>query len=359
MKRKGIKSVISCFLAAAVLIGGYAVFENSSRDGVSIAAMKNSETKKVFVGGFPFGVKFLCDGVMIIEITDIKDESGNESSPADEAGLEVNDLIVEANGQKINSNEVLSEIIENSTEPVELAVKRNQNIISVTLNPKTDRQGIRRAGMWIRDSAAGIGTVSYIDPQTNVIAGLGHGIYDSETGALMPLESGEVCKASITTVTKSQKGTVGGLNGYFSEETLGELEANEEIGIYADCRAEFENASLTEVADISMIETGKATVITTVNETTPKAYEAEIQTIDRHEGGTKNMIIKITDEDLLRETGGIVQGMSGSPILQNGRLVGVVTHVLVNSPEKGYAVFAQKMIEKYDEISENLKKCAA
>ncbi len=358
MKKNFLKiSVASAFITAAAIISGSCAGGGASSG--CIDAWYSTAEKRVIVGGFPFGVKLMCDGVIVIDITDAP-TGVKDRSPAKEAGIKLNDVIVAADGQAVHSNEELSEIIQSSSSSVELKIRRGESDLTLVLTPAADSNGIKRAGMWVRDSAAGIGTATYIDPEAQVIAGLGHGICDSETEMLMPLESGEICRAVITAVTGSAKGSIGGLNGYFENEAIGELEINDDYGIYAHSIADFGGNMLMTVAQPSEVETGEATVITTIDGATPKSYGAVIESIDRGGGiSTKNMVIRITDGELLEKTGGIVQGMSGSPIIQNGKLVGAITHVFVNSPEKGYAIFACNMIENYEQNCRTGSHCAA
>lgn len=211
--------------------------------------------------------------------------------------------------------------------------------------------GMYLIGAWVRDSCAGIGTITYYDEQNNYFAALGHGICDNDTSYLLPLEHATVLSASISGISKSSAGKAGSLNGYFKDETLGTLIKNTSIGIFG--RPE-ENYSYTqkqiEVADTNEIKVGKASIFTTISQNDVEEYEIEITRIcNKNKDSNENFIIRITDERLIDECGGIVQGMSGSPIVQNGKLVGAVTHVFLNNPQEGFGVAIQNMVSEYAE----------
>ncbi len=321
---------------------------NSDTPIQTVIADKSSTGKKVILGGFAFGVKLLSNGVMVIGISEVNTPNG-VCSPAQECGLQKNDIILNIDNQKVKTNEQLHDKIVACDNSLNLTVKRNDDILSINLTPVSDSNGIKRAGIWVRDSAAGIGTATYIDPDTKTVAGLGHAICDSDTKQVIPLYDGEICIANITSVTKSVRGNIGGLNGYFDLNNLGKLVINNEFGVFATTKEDFDEQNLITVAEPCQVKTGKAKILTTIDENGPKLYDIEIETIDqKNKNPTKNMTVKITDDELLAKTGGIVQGMSGSPIIQNGMLIGAVTHVFVNAPQKGYGIFAENMLNNYN-----------
>lgn len=304
-----------------------------------ISANAQSTTKKVILGGTPFGLKIFTNGVIVIKVNDT-------DSPAKKAGIKVNDLIIKANDTVIKSNEELKTIIENSNgNQINLTIKRNEDVFVKNIVPQYDQNNNYSIGMWIRDSTAGIGTITYFDEDSKRFAALGHGICDKDTNMLMPLRDGEIMSATITNCTKGTNGVIGGLNGYFENETIGEITANNGYGIYGNYEYT-DSTRVVEVANEDEISTGKATIYSTVKGCSPKEYSVEIVRINLNENSGQNMIIKVTDEELLSKTGGIIQGMSGSPIIQNGKLVGAVTHVFVNSPEKGYGIFIDNMLKQ-------------
>lgn len=297
--------------------------------------------------GIAFGVKLYTDGVIIIDITDFV-HNGKIQNPAYDAGVREGDVILSYNGVKINSNEDLIEEVKNSNgEPQKAVIRRNNLKFDVNITPLTDdSDGSYRIGLWVRDSTAGIGMLTYYNEKTNTLTGLGHSISDTDTGLIMPVLTGELLKAKIEGVVKGSSGSPGELLGSFMENsTIGILKNNSETGLSAQCiTEEFSDYESYPIALKSEIETGDAKIICCVEGIERRTYDIEIVKINNNLQETKNMVIKITDKKLLDITGGIVQGMSGSPIIQNGKLVGAVTHVLVDDPTKGYAIFIENMI---------------
>ena len=298
--------------------------------------------------GNPFGIKLMTDGVIAVEVSSFETDSGIRS-PAMEAGIKVGDIIKTINGRKILSNEDIADIIEESNgEKLSVNLIRDDVNIIVNATPqlcKTDNH--YRIGLWVRDSSAGIGTVTFYNPENGSFAGLGHPVCDVDTGCVMPLYKGEVVEVTVNGVKKGKSGIPGELIGSFSAgSSIGTLEMNCENGLYGIMN---EYAGSAEAIPLGMrqeIETGEAYIYTTIDGKQPQKYEIIIEKIDLQDSqNSKNMIIKVTDKELIEKTGGIVQGMSGSPIIQNGKLVGAVTHVFVNNPTKGYAIFADTMYD--------------
>lgn len=312
-------------------------------------AYATEENKSVYLGGEPFGLKLYTNGVIVIELESYY--NGEEYvCPAESGGIKTNDIIKEVNGEEINSNEELREITESCNgENLYITVERDNVELEKTVTPQKNMAGVYLMGVWVRDSCAGIGTITFYDDNGSYFAALGHGICDADTCVLMPLGSGEAVRASISGIDKSSVGDIGSLNGYFSDEVIGSLTDNSEIGIYGTVDGDITaDKTEIEISSSSKITTGKASIYTTINGDTPKEYDIEIKSINnRNPDSNENFIIKVTDEELLEKTGGIVQGMSGSPIIQNGKLVGAVTHVFVNSPAEGYGIIAQNMVLDY------------
>ena len=305
----------------------------------------------VIPGGMPFGIKMFTDGVMVIGVTEIVSD-GHTVSPAKAAGIRPGDVITRINGERVASNEDVARIVAGCAgEVLELSVEREETVQELSLRPvKCDESLGYRAGMWVRDSSAGIGTMTWLDPESGVFAGLGHAVCDIDTGNLMPLYSGEAVNVTITGVTKGESGRPGELRGAFSDGApIGILTHNDVTGIYG--RLNGTQPGLTKgeqlpIAKREEIRTGKACIRATVDGGGVKEYEIVIERIDLSEDHpTRNMVIRITDKRLIAVTGGIVQGMSGSPIIQDGKLVGAVTHVLVNDPTRGYGIFIENMLE--------------
>ena len=318
---------------------------------ISVSATEDAENGKQFVylGGQPFGVKFYNDGVMIVKLEDYF--NGHRFiCPAQKGGLRVNDVIKKVNSEEVRTNEDLQRAAEGcSGKPLEMVIARDGKELTKTVTPEKNTVGVYLLGAWVRDSCAGVGTVTYYDARHHYFAALGHGICDRDTGALLPLGSAEIVSANISSVTKGSAGNVGSLNGYFTDRSIGHLTKNTSSGVFGtifdnNC----ENNPQYEIACFEELQTGKAEMITTIDGVNPMAYDIEITRIcNGDKESDENFVIKVTDEELLEACSGIVQGMSGSPILQNGKLAGAVTHVFLNRPEEGYGVAAQFMVSNY------------
>lgn len=304
--------------------------------------------QKVMVSGEVFGIKLYTDGVIVVGIQEVQTDSGKKS-PSGSAGIEVGDIIVAIDGENVyTSDQVQSILGANNGGSFEVKIKRGERYRDYTVTPVyCEREGCYKAGMWVRDSTAGIGTITFYNKQSGIFAALGHQINDIDTKEIMPMLDGEAVKATVSKIEKSTRGTTGSLECDFTNQTLGKLLSNTDCGIYGAYAEISECAKEYPVAAIQEVKKGKAALISTVEKGQPKKYEIEITHIGFNENNReKNMIVKVTDKDLIDKTGGIVQGMSGSPIIQNGKLVGALTHVIVGNPQKGYAVFAQTMAEE-------------
>lgn len=304
--------------------------------------------QKVMVSGEVFGIKLYTDGVIVVGIQEVQTNSGKKS-PSGSAGIEVGDIIVAIDGENVyTSDQVQSILGANNGGSFEVKIKRGERYRDYTVTPVyCEREGCYKAGMWVRDSTAGIGTITFYNKQSGIFAALGHQINDIDTKEIMPMLDGEAVKATVSKIEKSTRGTTGSLECDFTNQTLGKLLSNTDCGIYGAYAEISECAKEYPVAAIQEVKKGKATLISTVEKGQPKEYEIEITHIGFNENNReKNIIVKVTDKDLIDKTGGIVQGMSGSPIIQNGKLVGALTHVIVGNPQKGYAVFAQTMAEE-------------
>ena len=320
------------------------------------------EQKTLVPCGTPFGIKMFTEGVLVVGVNDVN--TGDTTvNPAKSAGIKLGDSILTINGVNMLSNEDVSAAVSGCNgKPLEVRIKRHGEEMTVTLRPvKSSSDGKFKAGIWVRDSSAGIGTVTYYDPASGCFGGLGHAICDVDTGDVLPLMSGEVVNVSINSVVKGQKGTPGELRGSFiSQRAIGNLLLNNETGVFGlmdYCPADGKAIPLAMKQEV---KTGKATILTTIAGKTPKEYEIEIERASIGSTNmTKNMLIKVTDKELLEQAGGIVQGMSGSPIIQNGKLVGAVTHVLINDPTKGYGIFAENMYSFSKTIEGNKQNTAA
>ncbi len=305
--------------------------------------------KYVYVGGTPIGIYLKTAGVMVIETAEIRGEDGSMCCPAENI-VKSGDYIRSVNGVETDTKERLVECISAcGGEDVVLAVDRAGEQISLKLHPVKDESGAYKAGIWVRNDTQGIGTLTYVDEKGNFGA-LGHGISDIDTGELLDISGGTLYNADVISIIKGSQGVPGELAGviHYSEGyKIGEIEENRKDGIYGRTigfPAMSEKMQLFETAYKQEVVQGPATILCSVDGERGE-YEVEIREI-RLNGSdvNKGMVIEVTDPELLALTGGIVQGMSGSPILQNGRIVGAVTHVFVQDAKKGYGIFVESML---------------
>lgn len=298
----------------------------------------------VTVCGSPFGIKMFTDGVLIVGLSRISTEHGFVC-PAVDCGISEGDIICSVNGERVYTNEDVALSISNSGgSTLSMLIKRGEKMSTVSVTPVLNTDGGYKIGVWVRDSSAGIGTLTFYDSETMSFAGLGHAVCDIDTGETLSLLSGEVVPATINKVKKGAAGAPGELCGSFASTTaMGTISQNGEAGVYGTLSTA-PNGTVFPIAPKQEVHEGAATILSTVSGSKPKEYKISIEKISLAENTlTKNMVIKVTDPELLKTTGGIVQGMSGSPIIQDGKLVGAVTHVFVNDPTKGYAIFAENM----------------
>lgn len=306
---------------------------------------------KVIPGGQSIGVKLYTQGVLVVAVAEVTGIDGRAYNPAGQAGITVGDSIVEINGIKVRDAEHVIGILENGQgEEIPLVIKRGKQTLNKTIRPvKSQEDGKYRIGAWVRDKTAGVGTLSFFCPETGTFGALGHAITDVDTGLLLSVEEGEILESRVASIQKGEKSRPGEIRGIFFEEQnkLGVIEKNTEFGIYGMMSKSIENPYYPEPIPVAMhqqVKEGSAHILTTVDESV-EMYEVEIQRVARQSyPEPKSLIIKVTDKRLLEKTGGIVQGMSGSPIIQEGKLVGMVTHVFVNDPTRGYGIFAEWMI---------------
>ncbi len=318
-----------------------------------------AESKRVVPGGIPFGIKMLSDGVLVTSLGSVEN-SGKLHTPAKDAGIRASDVIVSIDGKEMQNNaDVVSAVSKSRGKELEVVLKKSDgDCKTVQITPVLDSaDNTYKIGVYVRDSSAGIGTVTYYDPETEIFGGLGHAVCDGETGEILSLLKGEVVGAEIDSVTKSKAGMPGQLNGHFATiYNTGSILKNDETGVYGSLKNVKVMSESVEVALKQEIKTGRATILSTLSGFAPEEFEIEIEKISYNsERAVKNMVIRVTDPRLLDAAGGIVQGMSGSPILQNGKLVGAVTHVFVNDCTRGYAIFAENMLQSSESIKQTLK----
>lgn len=307
--------------------------------------------KQLVACGNTIGVKLKLDGILVIGISDVE-KNGQKTIPVRNSGIKPGNIITQINGKAIESiDELIDEIDNSEGKPIEIAYQsgyeRSVAMISPVMSSDDKKYHI---GLWVRDSTAGIGTLTFYDSKTGHFGALGHGITDIDTGTLMLVDSGEIMESSILGVKMGKSGEPGELKGIFTESTrLGIIQSNSDIGIYGKLDKDAANRIKGKEFPVGVraeISEGPAVILSNIDGKTIEEYDIEIQRVSRQNlNGSKGMIIKITDERLLHATGGIVQGMSGSPIIQNGKIIGAVTHVLVNDPTRGYGIFIENMLK--------------
>lgn len=316
---------------------------------VKDVTVRVTKRKYVNVGGDVFGIKLYTKGVIVVGLDEVVTKSGG-SSPAQSAGIKKGDVITHANSVELDSADKLAQLVEASNgKPLTLRVLRNSESHTATLTPVMATDGKFKVGLWVRDSSAGIGTVTFFDSENGIFAGLGHAVCDIDTGEIMPLSQGEAVEASIVGCYRGTSGSPGELCGTFTDKRIGPLLVNNSSGVFGKMHGYTASHAQMPVAIENEVKTGKAQIIATIDKNGPEYYDIEITKIYSAVDSTnRNMVIKVTDGKLIDRTGGIVQGMSGSPIIQNSMLVGAVTHVFINDPTQGYAIFADKMLETID-----------
>ena len=313
-----------------------------------------SADKRLIPGGQALGVAMRTDGVLIVGVS----EAAEGISPAKTAGLMAGDVIRSVDGQAITTAKELTDALTKAgTKPIPVAYERAGEKRTVLLTPYRDGEtGAVRLGAWVRDSTAGVGTLSFYDPDTGRYAALGHAITDGDTGAVLTVSEGKILTADIVAVQKGQKGLPGELKGSFLRDgqVLGDIRRNNVLGIYGTMDKAAVNPLYPEGLPIGLrsgVHTGAASILSTVDGTGIQEYAIEITRVNPQSApAPKSMIIRVTDERLLSTTGGIVQGMSGSPIIQDGRLIGAVTHVFVSDPTQGYGLYVDWMLGEADGV---------
>ena len=298
--------------------------------------------------GKAIGMKLYTKGVLVVGMSEIEGQKPYENS-----GIETGDKIIEINDTKINTTDELIECVNNSKgKSVEIKYISNNQEEIASIEPVKTSNNEYKLGLWVRDAAAGVGTLTFYEPSTGEFGALGHGINDVDTYDLIDIASGELVSTDIIDIVKGEDGSPGEIRGTIDNGyTLGKIYKNTGFGIYGSinniAKLNLSHSQELEVANRNEITTGKAEIICELENGKSQSYEIEIERIflDNNQNN-KSMLIKVTDEELLEKTGGIIQGMSGAPIIQNGKFIGAVTHVLVNDAKTGYAVFADLMIKQ-------------
>ncbi len=306
--------------------------------------------------GHTVGIKLFSDGVLVVGLSQVDTPVG-AAAPAKTCGLKEGDIITHINSQEVDTIEEVQTILNDiSGQEMSIRCLRGEDEVQLTTQAvRCSADGSYKLGAWIRDSMAGIGTVTFVDPQTGLFGALGHPVSDVDTQRLMPLSSGAILHSSVTGVQKGQMGQPGQLRGAFDlGHDMGQLYANTQQGIFGTLSAtqDLPMTAAVPVARREEVHVGDITIRSNIQGEEVKEYQAEIVRVyPENDGDTRNFLIKVTDPELLEKTGGIVQGMSGSPILQDGKLIGAVTHVLVNDPTSGYGIFVENMLKAADEAA--------
>ena len=354
-------------LAVLLLVTGGAVTASAA------SPTNGSVPSEVYAGGMPFGVKFYTEGILVVGFCDVDVTSTGGGTrnvnPARTAGIKMRDVITAVNGKAPAGAASLTKAVEESGgKPVTLTIKRYRNPhsgtkkttapafteLTITVTPTYSASENRyKTGLWVRDSGAGIGTVTFIVPETGAFAGLGHGICDGETGKLIPMQRGQITDVTVSGVDRGEAGAPGAIKGYFAPGKTGSLLGNTDCGVYGIFAAIPSAAGeKIPVGCRHEVTEGDATILCTLDNGSVGKYGIKITSVDRTATGSKCFTISVTDPHLIEKTGGIVQGMSGSPVIQNGKLVGAVTHVLINDPTAGYGIFIDNMVREMGTLAQ-------
>ena len=306
---------------------------------------------EVYPGGISIGVKINNKGALVVGYSDISTHDGLSESPGKMAGIELGDIIEEVNGENIETcSDLISKVKTCRNDEMTVKILRGNSEITKKVSLiKEDNE--YKIGLWVRDSTAGIGTLTFYDKDSKTFGALGHPITDGDTNVSFNIKSGTLLRSSVLSIKKGERGNPGEIKGLFinENESIGSIEKNTNSGIYGNGSSELINPNFGDAMTVAYrdeIKEGHAQIITTVEDGGAKAYDIEIlKLLPQDEPGSKSMIIKIVDPVLLEKTGGIVQGMSGSPIIQNGKIIGAVTHVLINKPDVGYGIYIEWMLQ--------------
>ncbi|MBQ6900562.1 MAG: SpoIVB peptidase [Firmicutes bacterium] len=353
MNRK-IKSALIIFVFTLSIIGiaGFAAeYTDEAKEAVQVIS------ERVLVpGGQSVGIRMNVKGVLVVGLEEIETED-SVVSPGYSAGLQIGDMILSINDEPVYYAKDVSEIVNKaelspSSNPLKLKVLRKEKELEVFIEPVLDREtGEKKIGVWVKEKIAGIGTLTFYDPQTNLFAALGHGIYENQTGTLLEAGNGQLLRTEVKSIQEGEAGKPGEIRGIFygNEDPIGDVVCNSQFGIYsqADDFRDFQLAQPMVMGRQDQVEVGDAYILTTIDGSNVEKFDIKITKVNpQKEPESKGMEIEVVDEKLLASSGGIVQGMSGSPIIQNNRIIGAVTHVLVNNPTKGYGIFVEWMIEE-------------
>lgn len=314
----------------------------------------------VIPGGETIGLRLYTSGVLVVGMSEIVGEDNNNYTPYKNSGIKEGDMITKIDDEAVTcTSDLITKVNESKGNSVKITYVRDGSNYSTEILPTKTSENEYKLGLWVRDAASGVGTISFYDPSTGEFGALGHGILDVDTEELIDIARGDIVTSKIVSIIKGEKGKPGELRGTIDNgKMIGEVYKNTNFGIYGKLSnvdmLKQDTDKVMEVMPRDEVKEGKATILCTLDDNKQQEYEIEIEKVYTSTNRTnKNMIIKVTDERLLEKTGGIIQGMSGSPIIQNGKFVGAVTHVMVNNPEKGYGIFADTMLKQMKSVEEN------
>lgn len=343
--------------------------ETSGKTTVKVSLFNNILVKSVDVDVLPktkvipvgsiAGLKLYTSGVLVVGMSEIEGNDNKKYKPYENTGIKEGDTIIEINENKVTSTEdLIKKVNASNGNNLNLKYIHDEETKACSITPIKTSQNEYKLGLWVRDSAAGVGTVTFYDPETKSFGALGHGITDIDTEELINIESGEFITTKILNITKGESGTPGKIQGTVdNQKNIGIISKNTKFGIYGKVNnlssLNIDKSNEMEVALREEIQTGKATIMCSLDNGKVENYEVEIEKIYKENNyDNKSMLIKVTDKRLLDKTGGIIQGMSGSPVIQNGKFIGAITHVLVNNPQEGYAVFGDLMIKQMKSVQQ-------
>lgn len=345
INNKKIQKLFLCIFSIVVLGFSYVTLNYSKLVEVYNLEKNVSdklEDMKIAVGGEAVGIKLLATGVLVMGL-----------DRAD-TNLQIGDIILSVNDKKIESNVELNTCVKDSNgNDLKLKFSRENEELETIITPLKDEiSNEYKLGLWVKDSSAGVGTITFYDLNSNKFAALGHGVTETKENYILPITSGGITNTTIYSIKKGIAKVPGELKGSIINNILGQISGNTDKGIYGELISNdiIKNKKEIEILSKTKIKEGKASILCTLDDNLVNEYEIKIEKVLLTSEGNKNMIIKITDEKLLNKTGGIIQGMSGSPIIQDGKLVGAVTHVFLNDPTRGYGVFVENMIEDMSNI---------
>lgn len=309
---------------------------------VSIPISINAYSNNIVLGGDNIGIEIRSKGVLVVGFYNI-----GKNSPGKSAGLQKGDVITGVDDTVINSITDLSEVIDDSKNELKITYIRNNKKYETTIK-LVKEEDIYKTGLYIKDKIIGIGTLTFIDPESKIFASLGHEIVESNTGLKFEMKDGSIFKSEVTGVEKSSRNNPGEKNAtYHVEEKYGTITKNKNNGIYGKYEKSIEGKDTIEVANKNEIKIGKAYFRTVLKNNVVEEFEINILKVNDNDP-TKNILFEVTDKNLISKTNGIIQGMSGSPIIQNNKIIGAVTHVLTDNPRRGYGIFITNMLEEAD-----------